>query len=275
VHPSATISRRSIGRPRRTSPRNNPRATLPRAGKGARKAPPDKERRRGQGRAGLDRARRLIRSGAIENGDGHMSPTVTPASHRQSWDNRYGPRHSPRCRRWRRQRVELGSCSAKLYNAGVNNARATSAFRDVDKSAPSVTTTNSNPTSPAPAEPVKVKKLLQPLSIGPTLGFRVSGIFAPVLFSTFSKVSIQSRRLRKISGVMRLLHQRVQLNYFDHRISRRDILLRRQTLDAHLETRCAAKSASKQRLPKGSRRRRQHCHRRRGSIRLIPCPQES
>ena len=57
------------------------------------------------------------------------------------------------------------STSAKLINAGVIKARATSSLRDVERSTPSVMTTNSNPISPAPAEPVKVKKLLQPLNI--------------------------------------------------------------------------------------------------------------
>src|SRR5271157_1824741 len=64
------------------------------------------------------------------------------------------------------------STPAKLYNAGVINARATSIVRDVDKPVLSVTTTNSNPTSVAPADPVKVKKLLQPLRIGPFLDIR-------------------------------------------------------------------------------------------------------
>ena len=59
---------------------------------------------------------------------------------------------------------------AKLYKAGVIDARATSNFRDVDKPVPSVTTTNSNPSSVAPADPVKVKKLLQLVSIGSFLG---------------------------------------------------------------------------------------------------------
>jgi hypothetical protein len=58
----------------------------------------------------------------------------------------------------------------KLYKAGVIDARATSNFRDVDKSVPSVTTTNSNPRSVAPAVPVKVKKSLQVVSIGSFLG---------------------------------------------------------------------------------------------------------
>src|SRR5271157_1299396 len=64
------------------------------------------------------------------------------------------------------------STPAKLYNAGVINPRATSSVRDVDKPLLSVTTTNSNPTSVAPADPVKVKKVLQAFSIGPLLDSR-------------------------------------------------------------------------------------------------------
>jgi hypothetical protein len=58
----------------------------------------------------------------------------------------------------------------KLYKAGVIDARAMSSVRDVDKWVLSVTTTNSSPTSVAPADPVKVKKLLQLISIGSFLG---------------------------------------------------------------------------------------------------------
>jgi hypothetical protein len=55
---------------------------------------------------------------------------------------------------------------AKLSNTGVSDACAMTSFRELDKPVPSVTTTKSNPTSVAPAAPVIVKKLLQPLNIG-------------------------------------------------------------------------------------------------------------
>ena len=54
----------------------------------------------------------------------------------------------------------------KQYKAGVIEASAISIARDVDKWVPSVTTTNSNPISVAPADPVRAKKLLQALSTG-------------------------------------------------------------------------------------------------------------
>ena len=62
------------------------------------------------------------------------------------------------------------STPLKLYNAGVIDARAMSIVRDVGNPLPSVTTTNSNPTSVAPADPVMANKLLHSRSIG-----RVSG----------------------------------------------------------------------------------------------------
>src|SRR5208337_1569256 len=64
------------------------------------------------------------------------------------------------------------STPVKLSNAGDIDARATSSVRDVDRPVPSVTTTNNNPTSVAPADAVATKKLLQALSIGPFLDIR-------------------------------------------------------------------------------------------------------
>jgi len=55
---------------------------------------------------------------------------------------------------------------AKLSNTGVSDACAMTSFQELDKPVPSVTTTNSKPTSVAPAAPVTVKKLVQPLNTG-------------------------------------------------------------------------------------------------------------
>jgi hypothetical protein len=76
------------------------------------------------------------------------------------------------------------STPAKLYNAGVNTACVTSSFHDTDKLGPSVTTTNSRPSSVAPADPVNVKKSLQASSIDHSLRIWRWNASNPLPFST-------------------------------------------------------------------------------------------